>query len=262
MFAPSVGWGLRQLARDIGADLVVVGACDRRPIVRLLRGDNTRGAPSVPPAPWPWHRPATRSGDTRSRRSAWRTDGGPESEIALVAACVLAAQHGAALLAATAVWPTTATLAPVCRWPLAGARWAMRLDACEREVSERARALAGVDGRVLLGPPADELLAFGDDVDLLVVGARAHGQVRRLLPGSASASLARQASSPLLLLPHGRANSASPLEESDTRNKTVDARPAFGIYRGPSMTLRQGGRIEVRISAKVRRLRSRISPVR
>lgn len=42
MFAPSVGWGLRQLARDISADLLVVGSCARRPVARLFRGDDTR----------------------------------------------------------------------------------------------------------------------------------------------------------------------------------------------------------------------------
>ncbi|MGH2881901.1 MAG: universal stress protein [Solirubrobacteraceae bacterium] len=56
-----------------------------------------------------------------------------------------------------------------------------------------------------VGPPADALQAFGDQVDLLVVGSRGHGTLRRLLLGSKSAHLARNARCPLLVLPHGRA---------------------------------------------------------
>lgn len=44
MFASSVGSGLHRLVADTGADLLVVGSCGRRPIARLLRGDDTRGA--------------------------------------------------------------------------------------------------------------------------------------------------------------------------------------------------------------------------
>ena len=51
IFAPSVGSGLHQLAADTGADLLVVGSCSRRPIARLLRGDDTRATLSAAACP-------------------------------------------------------------------------------------------------------------------------------------------------------------------------------------------------------------------
>jgi hypothetical protein len=44
----------------------------------------------------------------------------------------------------------------------------MTFEAFEQEVSDRMSALPGVAGRVIVGPPADELLGFADEVDLLV----------------------------------------------------------------------------------------------
>jgi nucleotide-binding universal stress UspA family protein len=209
MFAPSVGWGLRRLARDIGADLVVVGSCGRRGLARLLRGDSTQGTLSgatcaVAVAP-PGYAERPQPIDT----IGVAYDGSPESERALEAARVLAAHHGAALRAATAVWPTSAILPPARHLPLVGAWWAMTIATHEREASERLRVLTGVDGRVLVGPPAEELLAFGEHVDLLVLGSRGRGPLRRLLLGSTSAYLARTAPCPLLVLPRGPAGSAS-----------------------------------------------------
>ena len=90
------------------------------------------------------------------------------------------------------------------------------LDAFEREARERVASLTGVDGRVTVGPPADELLAFADEVDLLVVGSRRHGPLRRLLLGSTSAYLARTAPCPLLVLPR------SPRLRNRPRNRRGD----------------------------------------
>ena len=47
----------------------------------------------------------------------------------------------------------------------------------------------------------EELAAFGDRVDLLVVGSRGYGPVRRLVLGSTSGELARDARCALLVLP-------------------------------------------------------------
>jgi nucleotide-binding universal stress UspA family protein len=56
--------------------------------------------------------------------------------------------------------------------------------------------LEGVEGRVAFGVAAQALVAFGDEVDLLVVGSRGHGPVRRLILGSTSMQLAREARCP------------------------------------------------------------------
>jgi len=128
-------------------------------------------------------------------------DGSPESDTALRAARQLAARYGASVRALTAVWPTTAVVWP--RVPSGpGSAWgAMTFEDYEREASEALSWLIGVDGHVTVGPPGDELLAFGDEVDLLVVGSRGHGPLRRLFLGSTSRYLASTARVPLLVLP-------------------------------------------------------------
>jgi nucleotide-binding universal stress UspA family protein len=69
------------------------------------------------------------------------------------------------------------------------------------EASERMRQLPGVDGRAVYGLAGEELAAFGDEVDLLVVGSRSYGPVRRLVLGSTSDYLERNARCSLLVLP-------------------------------------------------------------
>jgi hypothetical protein len=74
-----------------------------------------------------------------------------------------------------------------------------------RGLSSKPRAmrcgLDGVEGRVAVGAPGDELVAFGDEVDLLVVGSRGRGPLRRLILGSTSLHLTREARCPLLIIP-------------------------------------------------------------
>ena len=56
---------------------------------------------------------------------------------------------------------------------------------------------------VVVGNAWKELASRSADLDLLVVGARAYGPVRRLLLGSTSSRLVRTASCPLLVAPRG-----------------------------------------------------------
>ena len=48
----------------------------------------------------------------------------------------------------------------------------------------RMRALTGVEGRAGYGLPGEDLAAFSDEVDLLIVGSRSYGPVRRLVYGA------------------------------------------------------------------------------
>jgi nucleotide-binding universal stress UspA family protein len=63
------------------------------------------------------------------------------------------------------------------------------------------------------GLAGEELAAFGDQVDILVVGSRGYGPVKRLVLGSTSDYLERHARCPLLVLPrvatNGDANSTT-----------------------------------------------------
>jgi nucleotide-binding universal stress UspA family protein len=72
------------------------------------------------------------------------------------------------------------------------------------------RALAGLPeevratGELLYGEVVDELSVVGErGVDLLVCGSRGYGPVRRVLLGTVSAALLRQASVPVLVVPRG-----------------------------------------------------------
>jgi nucleotide-binding universal stress UspA family protein len=59
-------------------------------------------------------------------------------------------------------------------------------------------------GELLVGEVVDELSVVDEhDTDLLVCGSRSYGPVRRVLLGSVSAALVRQASVPVLVVPRG-----------------------------------------------------------
>ena len=64
-----------------------------------------------------------------------------------------------------------------------------------------ARRSPDVEGRAVYGLTGEELAAFGDDVDLLVVGSRSYGPCERLVLGSTSDYLERHARCSLLVLP-------------------------------------------------------------
>jgi nucleotide-binding universal stress UspA family protein len=59
----------------------------------------------------------------------------------------------------------------------------------------------GAKRRMLEGDPADAVAGATQDVDLLLVGSRAYGPLRRALLGSVSARLMRSSPCPVLVLP-------------------------------------------------------------
>ena len=69
------------------------------------------------------------------------------------------------------------------------------------EANDRMKQLPDVEGRAVYGLAGEELAAFGDEVDILVVGSRSYGPVRRLVLGSTSDYLERHARCSLLVLP-------------------------------------------------------------
>ena len=125
----------------------------------------------------------------------------PEAEAALAIARSLAAEHRATVRALTAVSLSSGA----ARWDPFGAGSGEMIDWLQYAAKDRLRSLDGVEGRVAVGLPGDELTAFSDEVDLLVVGSRSYGPLRRLMFGSTSAHLARTARCPLLVLPRSAA---------------------------------------------------------
>ena len=197
MASSSVGSGLHQLTNDCGADLLVVGSCSRGLTGRVLVGDDTRAslngascAVAIAPDGY-----ADDPQDIRTVGVAYNDT--PEAEAALAIARSLAAEHRATVRALTAVSVSSGA----ARWDPFGAGSGEMIDVLQHAAKDRLRSLDGVEGRVAVGLPGDELTAFSDEVDLLVVGSRSYGPLRRLMFGSTSAHLARTARCPLLVLP-------------------------------------------------------------
>src|SRR5581483_927312 len=86
---------------------------------------------------------------------------------------------------------------PASPWAaFAGVAWGAALEDLVAAARAELAALGGVDADAVLGVAGEELAAFGERVDLLVVGSRGYGPVRRLMFGSTAEYLAGHARCP------------------------------------------------------------------
>jgi nucleotide-binding universal stress UspA family protein len=81
--------------------------------------------------------------------------------------------------------------------------------------------MKGLEGRAVYGITGEELAAFSEEVDILIVGSRSYGSVRRLVLGSTSDYLERHARNPTLVLPRAAANHAADLSASSEAKTQV-----------------------------------------
>jgi nucleotide-binding universal stress UspA family protein len=194
--ASSVGRGLHTLAEREQADLLVVGSHGRGLAGRVLVGDDTSAALNgatcaVAVAPRGY---VARSGGFL--RVGVGYDFSPESRAALALARRLAQRDGAKLSALYVVsMPAWGYIAPM------PSNWGEIVEDDRRAAEEKVASLEGLEAKAAYGLAVEELAAFGDRVDLLVVGSRNYGPVRRLMLGSTSHGLARHARCALLVLP-------------------------------------------------------------
>jgi len=204
----SVPRGLHDLARAEGADLIVLGSSRRGAIGRVLTGSVAerliQGAPcAVAVAPRGF------AGRTaRLRDVAVAFDGSPQSRIALREAAALAGAAGARLRLIAAVEPLVfPAFVNVPSGDGYAALVRARRDFLERETEAAAASLpAGIEAevRVVDGGAIESICReLEDGADLLVVGSRGWGPVRRVLLGSVSARLLHVASCPVLVVPRG-----------------------------------------------------------
>lgn len=214
VYAPSVGRGLHRLAEQHEAELVVVGSCRRGPLGRVLVGDDARG--TVTGAPCPVAVAPHGYGEQRHLIGVVGVayDGSEESRDALAVAQALAARDGCSVSAITVVNPVAVTAGG---WGGLAPAWSNLTDTLVGAANRRLRALDDIDERrVVVGDTGAELTAFGDEVDLLVVGSRAHGPLRRVMLGSTSLHLTHAARCPLLVIPRPtRPTSAGPARALD-----------------------------------------------
>ena len=214
------GGDLAQLARSEEADLVVLGSTHRGALGSVVPG-TTAGhllgeapcAVAVAPAGF---------GGTAEGCDGWRPlsggvddpglrvigvgfDGSHAAREALDAAVELALPNGAALRVYTVARnyarpPAASTNAPMPGMPSEAQAMRDLLHEVVADLPAEARALPVF----LRGNPADELLRAGESgVDMMVLGSRPGGPLRRALHSSVTNSVLAKASCPVLVCPAG-----------------------------------------------------------
>jgi nucleotide-binding universal stress UspA family protein len=197
----SPGKGLHQQAEEQQADLIVVGSCSRGTFGRAMLGDDTRAALNGSPCAVAVAAHSYAEAPRPIAKIGVGYDGSPESEAALAAARDLASSTRASVIALEAVtMPSYAYSGMVS--PAIGESMEVMIE----EAKERMGALPGVDGRAVYGFAGEELAALGDELDILVVGSRGYGPIKRLVVGSTSEYLERHARCSLLVLPRVAGN--------------------------------------------------------
>jgi len=197
----SIGRALHTLAEREGADLIVIGACHRGSLGRVLIGNDTiealNGAPcAVAIAPYGYAERAH-----RLVTLGVGYDGSPESERALSMARDLAARSSTPVKALLVI-----SLQSIPYDERIAVHWPDAAGQLRDDQVRRLRRLEDVEGEVTFGDASDELVSFGERLDLLIVGSRGYGPVGRLLHGSTSNQLARRSRCPLLVLPRSAAD--------------------------------------------------------
>jgi nucleotide-binding universal stress UspA family protein len=211
--------GLHEIAEEEGADLLVVGSCHRGSVGRVLLGSVGQrllhGAPcAIAVAP----RGYAAGESTTFRRLAVAFNGSPESQLALDAAVALARTLGSSL---RVVMVLEAVGAEVGRWlPLPGIEpQAMlehgemlqrRQEQAEHVIQGVASDLRGqlqVEPILRVGPAERMLVAEAErEIDLMFLGSRGYGAVRRAIAGSVSSAAMHDAPCPVIVVPRGSAD--------------------------------------------------------
>jgi len=204
---PSPAAGLQSIAQETGASVIVVGSSHRSPL-RVLGGSVTESvlaSASVPVAVAPNDYARTARG-LLTIGSGF--DGSPESREALAWAANLARRRHAHLVA----------LAVHTRMAFGGVPAAGVVNlrsandtfraALHEQLADTVAARGDGDeasSRMLDGDAVSELAEASAELDLLVLGSRGYGPVRRVLFGSVSRALARYAACPVVVVPRGAA---------------------------------------------------------
>jgi nucleotide-binding universal stress UspA family protein len=195
---------LHQIAEAEGADLIVVGSDDQGPIGRVLAGDVTAGTLYASPCAVAVAPHGFATSEHALRAIGVGYDESPESQRALELARAIAdATDGT--LDVVGVVPT---LVPVGPWMVAPVTTddseSAELERLEvivvdaaQDVGERTRAVT------VQGLPAVELAARSAELDLMLVGSRGYGPLKRVILGSTARKLVRSAACPVIVLPRG-----------------------------------------------------------
>jgi nucleotide-binding universal stress UspA family protein len=203
------------LAERLRADLLVVGSTEHGLVGRVLMGEDARGGLSGAPCAVAIASRGHRHPPHELETLGVGYDAWPESELALAAARELAASHQATIWALQILPVDDAADDPPgpADWP----------DDTRLRVYHTIARLRGlgddVEGDAVYGKPGEELVRFGEHLDLLLIGSRGYGPLGRLFHGGLSDYLSRHAPCPLLILPRGSAGT----DEADVAGRAEEA---------------------------------------
>jgi nucleotide-binding universal stress UspA family protein len=220
----SPGAGLHEEVEEAGAQLLVVGSSHRGKLGRIVPGSVTRQALHAAPcavavAPL-WlqsHEPIAFGA------IGVGYDGLPAAHAALDRAAALARARRARLRVLCVVEPPGAGWASSWAFPPPPSN--EDRDAAVRETEQVVAGLAanGLEAsvQILDGSPASELVAASSELDLLVLGSRAYGPIRRALLGTVSGGVTEAAACPVLVVPR-----STELTSGSRRLRAVTAQAA------------------------------------
>ena len=235
---PSPARALQGLAEREQAALIVVGSSRHGPIGRVLLG--SVGASLLHGSPCAVAVAPTRLAAHHSiRRIGVGFDGSPEAFSALEAAISLARRldDGASLDLFTA-WEQPAYGIGTSSAILSASDWY----GVERDEKQRilnlglARVPADLTarGHLLSGNAGVGLTDAAGDADLMLVGSRGYGPLRRTLVGSTAEHLLHGASCPVLILPRGAGFDAFGLNHSSARVRRASGTTTLPGVETPS----------------------------
>lgn len=207
MAETSTARALHRAAAEAAAAVIVVGSSGRTGLGRLLPGSTAdqviHGAPcavAVAPAGYAKHRDRLRAGVI-----GVAVDGGGETERIARLGAQIARGAGSRLRLLTVVETYDTLRLPLGRLSspsVRAAAWAAAKGALDRAIVAAGGGLE-VERRLVEGAPAPCLAAESHDLDLLIVGSRGYGPLRRLVLGTVTAAVLRDAACAVLAVPRG-----------------------------------------------------------
>ncbi len=196
---------LHELAEEVGAVAIVVGATHHGTRLRLLSANTPAHVLDHAPCPVAVAPEGFAAQAHAPQRIAVAYDDTPESERALAVAAGFARRAHARLRLVTVINAAAVGLYP----PLDAGAYEQVAALARERAHERLDAAIGrlegveAEGVVLDGDPGDELVADSAADDLLFTGSHGKGPLRRVLLGSTSGHLLREAACPLVVVPRG-----------------------------------------------------------
>ncbi|MGN6373134.1 MAG: universal stress protein [Solirubrobacteraceae bacterium] len=203
----SPGRSLHQQAEEQHADLLVVGSCSRSVLGRAMLGDDTRAALNGAPCAIAIAVLGYAEHPTPLAKIGVGYDSSPESMLALQTAREVAQLTRASVDALEVV-----SLPGYGYVGIGPSLLGEGLKEMLEEARARMKELPGVHGHAVCGLAGEELASFAKEVDLLIVGSRGYGPMKRMMLGSTSGHLQRHAGCSLLVLPRSLVAEATPEE--------------------------------------------------